>query len=395
MIYFLHPSKDSSIGGIESIIYEMVKYASNSNVDIGVIDYINSPLVKRLLCSKIEFKHVVIKSDLFDSIEFEHDDNDVVVIFNNSVKILPFRVKIDIKVLVWDVYYPYWFSGYNKIFNKCNANRFFSFMIEKDGLLTMDEHLLEYTEEKFNFSIPVIPPPLSQTQFKNGNDFQSRKICYIGRCEKWKNVPLSNFIIDCYSKFGSNFVLDIFTDDMDCMKDDLEDLIGANFPKCTIHFYSGLLGASLFEKVKGYDFGLAMGMSALTLADLEVPILLIDSTYDKKKLSDYKYRWLGESDRKFDVGTSLDRPINSRYVGGSLDLKIEELALSRAEIVEMNSVLLMRFSPGSVFKELLICADSTVLYSRDFAKLYTGLRGAFNYVLLSLKRRFVGSAYHW
>ncbi|WP_221055068.1 hypothetical protein [Shewanella algae] len=273
----MHPNKKGNIGGIESIIYELLKFGSSNDRLLGMIDYCESPLVERLRTEGINFEFIPISVQYSIQLKTTFGKDDVVIIFNNSVKVIPFRLNSDVKVLVWDVYYPYWKLGYMRLFNKSAAKKLFNIMLQKGGLITMDEHLYDVVKCKFNLEIPIAPPPISKLKYANGDSFHRNKVCYVGRCEEWKNIPLAKFIMDCNYYKLDDVEIDVYTDNSKGMQQELEGIIGSDFNNVKVNYIEGLYGDELYKQISGYNFGIAMGMSALLLANLKVPTLLLDA----------------------------------------------------------------------------------------------------------------------
>ncbi|AYV13200.1 hypothetical protein EEY24_10020 [Shewanella algae] len=395
MIYFLHPNKKGNIGGIESIIYELLKFGSSNDRLLGMIDYCESPLVERLRTEGINFEFIPISVQYSIQLKTTFGKDDVVIIFNNSVKVIPFRLNSDVKVLVWDVYYPYWKLGYMRLFNKSAAKKLFNIMLQKGGLITMDEHLYDVVKCKFNLEIPIAPPPISKLKYANGDSFHRNKVCYVGRCEEWKNIPLAKFIMDCNYYKLDDVEIDVYTDNSKGMQQELEGIIGSDFNNVKVNYIEGLYGDELYKQISGYNFGIAMGMSALLLANLKVPTLLLDAASRMSLLLNYKYRWLGESDRFFDVGTSIDDSISNLFLGDELQQKVEELSNSRDLVINLNQEVVKRFQTEALFSALHIYCSETKLKSSDFSLLFTGFIGGINYFMLRTKRFLFSNSYHW
>ncbi|EHZ2845098.1 hypothetical protein V9657_001924 [Vibrio vulnificus] len=394
MIYFLHPKKNGNIGGIETIIYEIVKHASLSDNSIGLLDYENSPLVARLKKDDINFKLIIIEEDLTSTVGSSLKETDVLVVFNNSVKIIPLRVSINVKVIVWDVYYPYWKKNYLSIFNHNSANKLFEAMVSKHGIISMDEDFKEQVKYEYGQDIPIVPPPVKALDYNNGCNFSPRKICYIGRNEHWKNIPLANFIIDSV-RYIKDFEIDIYTDDHVAIENELQKIIGPSIMNVKIRYFGGLYGHDLHERINGYDFGVAMGMSALLLSTLKVPTLILDSASDILSLEGYKYRWLGQSKRLYDVGMAFDNSMGCFLGGEQLGVKMTELESDRNCIITLNSELLERFKVERLLVTLTLTSSTTQLRVKDFNLLYSGFIGVGNKLLIRLKRRFFCKIYNW
>lgn len=349
IISFMFPVTSGVMGGVQMLLINLIPYiVKNKLADVRLYDY-SFGLVKQKLDEKKVSGYEFISLDDSDW-RIPNKGDEVFILTGGLWLSYPhfFKVKERVKVVVWDVYYPYWQSlgkikGINIPFFKKNALELLS---KKNGVFFMEQKGLDFfhdnnlmLEKKDDVIVPV--PVYSKNKNKyleTGYAHQRCKekltIAYVGRAVDWKMNPVIKLVEDL-SAFKISAKLIIYTNDGECFS----DFVSSSAANVRIEFKEGYWGEKLEQDLfdNSVTIGYAMGTAALDLANLGIPTILADFSI-KKFPEAYKYRFLYQTS-KGNLGIDVsEADFEDRYtfkdILGELDL--DELSHKSYKYVKSN-----------------------------------------------------------
>jgi hypothetical protein len=303
--------KYNEIGGVQVLIYNLMKELHENNIRTKLIYYKESWLTRELDINGIKYDFFDIEEIRINRLdEFVHSD-DILVTTILFLELANFK-RINPFFFFWNVA-SFTFENTTKSFawfRRLTRKHLVLKMIRKNGLVFMDNEGVQFLEKAFKINInpSFLPVPI---WISNENKYLLRRkssikknidITYIGRAIDLKINPVLKIIDDikcCSESF--RIALNIITDDIESFERSI-DISGINFE---IKFYSGLSGNELKQfLLANSDLHIAMGTSCLEGSSLGIPSVLIDASH-KIFPEGYLYRWIFETE-KFCLGRILE-----------------------------------------------------------------------------------------
>lgn len=311
-IFFLFPYR--SVGGVSFQFANCANYLYQNNLDlkIHIIDYENGTLSR--FTSNGIVKHIY------------NDDNPLCFSSNNNVLIKQsslvfndFKIPIfnnGYKVIEWcchpNNFVPKIFETDKKLISLLikpfisNAKIYISKLIENNSIASIDNNCVHSFLDFYGLhtdSIDIIPVPLILEQpLKESVPTDSIKAVWVGRICDFKYTMLKYLIVRILS----------FNIDAKCTVS-LEIIGGGEYFSFlkdkysdeNIIFVDELPKSKLIDFIttQSYDIAFAMGTSAIELASLKIPTILLNYSY--KEIDSYEFSWFFER-TKFSVGYELD-----------------------------------------------------------------------------------------
>jgi len=297
---FVFPVTNGVMGGVQMLLINLISFiSSNELANVRLYDYRNG-LIKteldRMGVTSYEFIDIGESSWLIPNL------GDELFVLTNSMWLvfsMFFKNRKNVKIAVWDVFYPFWdtlgtirglkIPSLRKALMAELGNNNAIFFMEEKGLN-------KFKSEGFFLGAldRVVPIPVF-THEKNlylemrGKEHNKIiKIAYVGRSVDWKIYPVKKIIEDL-GRLKINAILIIYTHDERIFSSFFDDI-----PDCIqVVFKTGFWGDKLEEDllINNFDFGYAMGTAALDMAKLGVPTILADFAF-KDFPEDCKYRLL-------------------------------------------------------------------------------------------------------
>lgn len=161
--------------------------------------------------------------------------------------------------------------------------------------------------------------PVSIPSYKVGLDEEIQTIanrhitcCWLGRLDGEFKTPILNHLIKELSSYAKknniNITLNVIGDGPG-MASTKSAARGNGAVKC--NFLSTMQGTELKIKLLESDIGFAMGTSALEIAALGVPTVLLDASYNKIP-ENYTYNWLHEA-KNYNLGYMIENEDGSMF----------------------------------------------------------------------------------
>lgn len=350
MIYFFYPSR--ILGGAELLILRTAYLLKNSGLDVTIVDIVDGWVSNQVKCKNqdIALEYVCDK-------KIKLEDNAVLITTANFMFTLDDFFKIsNTKVIFW-VVQPYnvvtmfpkttlkqrynfdFLYLVNKLYENTVRNKhrlIISEILDKNGMVAMDGNcnnvLNKYYGLNYKYYLPVFIETTNLEIKVERNIMKPIQAIWVGRIDKeFKIHILKKLLSDLRSMILNGTVLLYVVGD----GDGLSDLIDYSKKIC-IHNKIVFLGtvdkAELNDYIKNMDIGFAMGTSALDIASLKIPTVLLDFTYID--LIHYKYRWIFEAEN-FDLGRDIslltDESLNKMK---TIDRIIEDLKNGKENIAE-------------------------------------------------------------
>lgn len=300
------------IGGVQVLIYNLMKELYKANVRTKLIYHHDSWLTNELNKSNIGYDFFDLMHLKSNTINEFIDKDDILCTPLLLMELVHFR-KVNPYILLWDVSpFTFDYEMNNCVyFRRLTRKMLIRKMAKRKGLVFMDNLGVSSIKKQFGISITprFLPIPISigkeniYLEREENNCVRVINITYVGRSLDWKVNPILKVIADINK---TNFdelkvVLHIVTDNIESFI----QLIDSYSSHLEIKFHSGLGGEELRMFLSSNsDLHIGMGTSCLEGSALGIPSILIDFSY-KKFPQNYRYRWVFESDSS-NLGELLD-----------------------------------------------------------------------------------------
>jgi len=299
-ISFSFPVKDDVMGGAKKIIIDLIAWYSQSNlkIDVRLYDY-KDGLIKRKLDELGVNNYDYVEID-YDSKYINNKGDEVFVLMHANFVVFSGLLKNkNVKLLLWDLYYPYWNNFYkikNIISIKFIKRKYVELLYENNSVVFMEEKGLRTFERMVGNKYcgdSIIYVPVNGCDkswgIKRGVD-NVLTIGYMGRAVYWKVTPIVKVASDL-SKSRNKYNLIIFTD-----QKELYDRYMPDSPNLKIVYKLGCFGKELKEYIiNNIDIGVAMGLSAIEFAKYGIPTILADPSYEPIRSKKY-CKWIYEAE---------------------------------------------------------------------------------------------------
>lgn len=308
-----------------------------------------------------------------------------------------FQKKENVKIAVWDVYFPMWESlakfkrinipGLKKYLMTTLAQKNAVFFMEEKGLMLFQREGL-YLDKGKEVLVPVPVYTKDENLYLERYSLSKKNkvdsIAYIGRATEWKMFPVKKLIKDL-GGLDKEFKVLLYTNDEVAFS----EFLGGIPSNISVVYKTGLSGKNLEYDLlaSNIKFGFAMGTAALDMAKLGIPTILADFAHSEFP-EDYSYRPLHGS-RLGSLGE------NAWDVGSESRYGIDELLshdLTEWSIKSFNYVI-REHSINEIAASLVRVSLNTELTLSDIK----GLIFIPHYVQYSYKRLFKKSEryYGW
>ena len=313
IISFIYPVTDGVIGGVQVLLINVISYICDNEIcRVRLYDYQKGLIKTKLDTLQVKnFDFIPLDGYKF---KIPNVGDEVFVVPGMLFMTLPFlfRTNRNVKLLVWDVYYPHWYR-----FNKIGSiplpglrRRIMQALWFNDGIIFMDTNCLNifkregYRDENNSriVPIPVYIPEAQKNKEFSVSPSKGRRIRfgYVGTSNEWKIAPVIKLIADL-GLIGNPYELHIITTDSKSFRERLH-------PKDNIelYFYENLFREELEQVLsRNVDIGCAMGTSSLEISKLGIPTILLD--FSKGKFPDhYRYKWLHENNMPGNLGRDIN-----------------------------------------------------------------------------------------
>jgi len=309
MITFLFNFKE--IGGVQVLIFNLMRELSKSNIRTKLIYHKNSWLTDELKKHKVEFDFFCIEDLRHENINIFVKHDDILVTTILFMELVSFT-RINPYFLLWDVSFnTFFYEMRNYVYiRKLTRKRLINKMLNKKGLVFMDKECVRDVEKQLRIKIDPSYLPIPVITYDVNHFLQRQRsyattihLTYIGRAITWKIAPVRKLLSDLekISSNSRNFCLHIITDDVDRFRNGLDFTPGG----FEVEFHQNLSGERLREfLVNTSDLHIAMGTSCLEGATLGIPSILLDASY-RELPENYTYKWIFENDG-YSLGRILD-----------------------------------------------------------------------------------------
>lgn len=317
-VTFFYPSR--IIGGAEFLFFRLALYLIDElKIKVSYIDY--SDGVVRKMFQDHNVKIDFLEYTGFNKIKLNSDT--ILITPLSSIFDVRMYLKGNFKIFFWSLHpsglldsiksnSKHKFVG--KLFTNTGAD--LDFLISKKGVYFMDETNLIYQKDIFHFNnIPDFFVPIfcekRKGKRKSVNENETH-LGWVGRLSDDKIFSLNN-IVDHSIAFAlnnptQNLIIHIIGDG--ARKNVIEEI---TLPKnVKIIFLGTLLGDDLTKYANTYfDLVFAMGTSALEMASMVKPVILLDFQYTALPKNN-KFRWLYEV-KNYNVAEKFDENL-PRYL---------------------------------------------------------------------------------
>jgi hypothetical protein len=388
MLVFFFPVLNGVIGGVQKLILNIAIEFNKRSIDFKLIDYSEGLLYKEM--KRLDLNFTFLNLDRVDDYEKLTDQNDILIGFNGQVITLSSSNIFDknTKVLIYDVYYPYWDNFYKirgyklplfESFRKNMLNRF----IDKSGVIFMDirglEKFYEITNKKIDKSMII---PIGVKNFKKKHIFNiknRKKLCYISRSVLWKITPIIKLLDDIKS-YKIDMEIHIFTDSESKFKSTLKKF-DIDIEEFLIYFYEGYHDELLEDEIDKMDIGYSMGTATLECAKRSIPTITADFS-NKKFKENYRYNWIHDLPLGNDLGENIDD--KKIFRGKTLIEIIQEFEKNHYDLsIKSYQHSFNHYSIENTFKRIIKASTHTELEVKDFGS-------NFLKILMSINK-FVGA----
>lgn len=299
-VTFFYPSK--IIGGAELLFFRLTLYLINvHNIKVSYIDYFDGVVRKMFQDQNVKIDFLEYKGYN----RFELNPDTILITPLSSIFDVKMYFKGDFKIFFWSLH-PSGLSDSiksnlrQKKIGKLltNAGSDLDFLIQKKGVYFMDETNLEYQKDIFHFNntpdffVPIFcDKRIGKRKSVTENETH---LGWVGRLSDDKIFSLHN-IVDHSIAFAKenpihNLIIHIIGNGG--KKNIIEQITLPDNVK--IIFLGTLLGEQLTDYANTYfDLVFAMGTSALEMASMKKPVVLLDFQYTIFQKNN-KFRWLFE-----------------------------------------------------------------------------------------------------
>jgi hypothetical protein len=388
VLVFFFPVLNGVMGGVQKLILNIAIELDKKSINFKLIDYNNGLLYKEM--KRLDLDFVFLSLDSIDNYNKYTDENDRLIAFNGQILTLSSSniFNKNTKVLIYDVYYPYWdnfykIKGYKLPLFESSCKKILSKFIDKRGLTSMDMRGLEKFYEITNKIIDKnMIIPIGVKNFKKDYTFNSKerkKICYIGRSVLWKVTPVIKLLDDIKS-YEIDMEIHIFTDSESKFKSTLKKF-DIDIEEFLIYFYEGYHDELLENEIDKMDMGYSMGTATLECAKRSLPTISADYS-DSRFENNYRYNWIYDLPLGNDLGQNIDE--KKFFRGKTLIGMIQEFEKSYAEIsIKSYQHSFTHYSIENTLKKIMEVSDNTKLEIKDF-------KNIFFKILMSINR-FIGA----
>ncbi len=293
--------KYKNIGGVQVLIFNLMKELFAHNIITKLIYYQDSWLTKELDQYCIDYEFLNIENVSTSTINSFVSKKDVLVTTNLFMDLTYFRDSNPF-FFFWNVFYndlDYHKSNFIAIRN-FTRRELLKKMIKKKGLVFMDNGGVQYIEKHFKlrFTPVFLPVPIP---IQNNNEFLARRsisrtgninITYLGRSINRKIKPFNKVIRDIENdnKFNKLVIIHVITDNVE----EFKRLCNVQSSNVKIRFYSNLSGVELKDFLRiSSDLHIAMGTSCLEGSSLGIPSILLNPCNGELP-DNYLYKWIFE-----------------------------------------------------------------------------------------------------
>ncbi len=239
-------------------------------------------------------------------------------------------------------------------------NKLVDYLINTKSLYAMDDscsdEILKVYNKKLENYLPVCIPnyKIPNNEFKTLSNQKSIRCCWLGRLDNEFKTPILNHIIKDLSNLSKEFdihiILNIIGDGPGL---ELTKNIANKHKNIKVNFLLTIQGDKLKKELINSDIGFAMGTSALEIAALGIPTILLDATYSVVPVS-YTYRWLYEA-KDYNLGYMMESyPISKFTNRKSLKNIFQELISEYKEISIKSKNHVMQYHSEKHLKTKLI-----------------------------------------
>lgn len=325
-VYFYHPARNDRVGGAQLVVCNIAEFFISKDINIGLIDYPDGFCKKELDRRGCDIYHFIDLSEI-EKIEISGR----ILAFNQFLNHSPIYFSGSSKVIIWDVYYPFWGMLYSGLIRKFKRN-LITLIASKKALIVMDamgkneiERIIDYSSNIKVVPVPNEKLPLCVNTELNDDDLS---ISYLGRAEIWKVTPFCKLYMDVRKVTDTKF--SVYTDDVEEFKS-LVRKVNGEIVLENVLFFENFSRENIYENIaKKSTFAAAMGTAALEIANSGVPTILLDLSYNEFP-DEYKYKWLYQNKMKGSLGRDITNN-NSNNDGYSVDEILEQLDNIREDI---------------------------------------------------------------
>lgn len=340
IIYFFYPSYIT--GGAE-FLFKRIAESLNRKFEVVIIDIENGWLAKNVQGIKIQYVESSKKITL--------PDNSILIISSNLLRNIDrYFEKSPAKILSWTIQ-PNNILPIFPLLKKHRNHHFFKFLFnillknekkkyleilkeatDKKSLFAMDgesETALENIYHlKYNGYLPVTIKDSSFNYVARKKSTKIDKFIWLGRLDlEFKLHILQKILFDLNAMKSKTHLSIIGTGPGFTYLKNYAD----SLQNVSVSFLGELFGEELKKEIISCDLGFAMGTSAIEIASLGIPTVLLDFSYQKIDF-EYKYRWFFKAS-DFELGRDIAR-LKKENIENDLDMRelVFELASSYQEI---------------------------------------------------------------
>jgi hypothetical protein len=317
---FMFPVLNSSLsGGLNLIFRLMVKLSEQGGSNLKLMDYQGGLLKKMLDANGIEHEFIDISTTNFQNAITE---DDVVFGLNNDIFLYPLIFKNNPRVLIFDVFPPFW--SRLRVFKYLGLGWLDRFVIDKlvnnlinrNGLVVMEDISNHYITKYLQPSARPCEIVAVSLDFRKKSNCKGRveskhiNYCYMGRSIDWKVSPLARFLndLDDVSDEVKPVLHIVCTDIIEFKKLLSLYLTKKSINNVEIMYYENLNEKELDDLfLAKVDVGLGMGTAALEFSSRNLPTVLLDFSV-QHITNNYKYKWIFQVKNK-----TLGIDLNSTY----------------------------------------------------------------------------------
>lgn len=310
-VTFFYPSR--IIGGAEFLFFRLAVYLMTKHqVKVSYIDYCDGVVRKMFEKEDIDVDFLEYKG--FN--KFKLNTETILITPLSSVFDIKMYFKGNFRIFFWSIHPSGLFHAIksNYTYNSSNlpltkAGTDLDFLIDKQGVYFMDETNLIYQKDIFNFKntpnffVPIFCGKRKEERKPvNPNEIH---LGWVGRLSNDKIFSLVNIVDHSITFVADNpiqhIIIHVIGDGTERSR--LEQI---ELPEnVKIVFAGTLLEDSLTDYVNAnFDLAFAMGTSALEMASMKKPVILVDFLYSALP-KDNRFRWLYEA-KNYNVVDKFD-----------------------------------------------------------------------------------------
>lgn len=350
--HYKRPS-DKTIGGIETLIINLIQFFSENNLQLKVklISNFESIIYRICVENKFVFEHIHEEEDLNKKLL----SDDVIIsfgVFKDFNKV----AKVNPKLLIWRVYPSLKINNWIQFLT---FRQIFTTLHKRESLVFMDKHCLNVLNRELRLKIDgeILFIPIKEKvniqfapRIKQLKSQAKINISYIGRgTEIWKIKPLKKLVYDLSKVEDKSFTIHIFTDESSLFKEEIPG-------HCNIEiiYYFNYFGDKLVKALNEVsDIHFGMGTSSLEGSILGIPTIIADPSFNDLP-ENYRYRWIFDDIESYS-GIFIDKYYKEFQGWGIVDilneLENEKLYLSISEWTQ--EVTLNNFAISKIANQLL------------------------------------------